>query len=61
MTTVKLRLTIEVEYDPGTTATHTLKGRLFDLADFAAGEGLMTGEPMPRWFLGTPTWMRSRT
>lgn len=42
MKTVKLRLTIEVEYDPGTTATQTLKGRLFDIADTAAGDGLMT-------------------
>lgn len=39
----KLRLTIEVEYDLNGESVQTLKSYLFDLADRAAGEGMLTG------------------
>lgn len=41
---MKLTLTIEVEYDPGTTNQRELMGILHDAAFHLAGEGLLTGE-----------------
>lgn len=41
---MKLTLTIEVEYDPGTAKQRELMGILHDAAFHLAGEGLLTGE-----------------
>lgn len=41
---MKLTLTIEVEYDPGTANQRELMGILHDAAFRLAGEGLLTGE-----------------
>jgi hypothetical protein len=44
MKTMKLCLTIEVEYAPNGTTLQGLKDMMHAVADRAAGEGMLTGE-----------------
>ena len=44
MKRIKLRLTLDVVYEPQTTTEAELRNQLYHLVDFSANRGLLTGE-----------------
>jgi hypothetical protein len=42
--TLKLRLSLDIEYEPGTTTENQLREMLTRMVDHAMGVGLITGE-----------------
>ena len=41
---IKLRLVLDVDYEPGSTSKEELEAMLKDIPNYAAGVGLMSGE-----------------